>query len=211
VDLRRRGRHGDRAATLVEIGLVAPVFFALAFGVVEMGFLFRDYQISSDAVTDASRTGALMGPQTAEDGTSPDFHIIRALREATGSMPVEWVQRIVVFRAPGPPSGLSAEDQTPDDCRDGIAVAGTCNVYDDPIAAFRAVEEADAEYFACPDSDVACDWPAASRRNGPTVDAVDHIGVWIRVQRPSLTGIFGSSVTFEQASVVRIEVGALTG
>lgn len=196
---------------VVEVAFVAPLFFVLVIGVIEMGYLFRDYQITSDSVTDASRVGALMGPTVAEDGASPDFHIIRAVREATGSMDPEWIERVVVFDAAGPSSGVSAEDQVPDSCKAGVPLAGRCNVYDDPYAAFLAVEEGDIEFFACPDSPVACSWPASARRDGPTVSQIDHIGVWIRVHRPFLTRLFGSMVTLDQASVIRIEVGALTG
>lgn len=209
--MRGREPGGDRGATLVEAALVAPVLFVLLFGLIEMGYLIRDYQMSSDAVTDASRVGALMGPTSAEDGSSPDFHVVRALREATGSVPSDWITRVVVFDAEGPPSGKRAVDQTPQQCKDGTPVPGTCNVYNDPSEAFLAVEEGDAAYFACPDSDVACDWDASTRQNGPTVAEIDHIGVWIRVERPYITGLFGSVLTLDQASVVRIEAGALTG
>lgn len=196
--------------TLIETALIAPVLFALVFGIIEMGYMLRDYQVSSDAVSDGSRVGALMGPQSAVDGTPPDYHIIRSLREATGSLPSNWITRVVIFQAPGPPSGLSAEDQTPAQCRSGVAVAGVCNVYNDPTEAFQAVEDADLEYFTCPDSEVACDWEASTRQNGPTVDAVDYIGVWMRVERPYITGLFGTSLTLDHASVVRLEVGSLT-
>lgn len=204
-------RHVDRGVAAMETALVAPLFFLFVFGIVEMGFMFRDYQTASDAVSDASRTGALMGPTAAEDGTSPDFHILRALREATGSMPSDWIKRLVIFNAPGPSSGDSAQDQAPQSCKDGTPVPGSCNVYDDVSEAFLAVEAGDVEYFACPDSPVACSWPASERRNGPTVSQIDHIGVWIRLERPYLTGLFGDAITFEQASVVRIEVGTLVG
>ncbi len=204
-------RRGESGATMVETAFLAPVLFLVLFGVIEMGYLLRDYQMSSDAVTDASRVGALMGPTSASDGAPPDFHILRALREATGSVPSDWITRVVVFEAPGPPSGLRAVEQVPQDCKDGTPVVGVCNVYDDPSEAFTAVEDADVDYFKCPGSRVSCDWEASTRQNGPTVDAIEHIGIWMLVRRPYVTGLFGPVLTFEQASVVRIEAGALTG
>lgn len=209
--MSRRRASGESGASLVEAAFLAPVLFVVLFGMIEMGYLIRDYQIGSDAVSDASRVGALMGPTSAEDGTSPDFHILRSLREATGSVPSGWISRVVVFEAPGPPSGLSAVDQTPDDCKSGTSVVGVCNVYNDPTAAFAAVEAGSVSYFGCPGSSVSCDWEASTRQNGPTVDAIEYLGVWISIERPYITGIFGSVLTIEQASVVRIEAGALSG
>ncbi|HAS10946.1 MAG TPA: hypothetical protein DCS55_10595 [Acidimicrobiaceae bacterium] len=209
--MRRNSRHHDSGAALVEMALVAPVLLALVFGIIEMGYMLRDYQVASDSVSDGSRVAAVMGPDMAADGSSPDFHIIRSLREATGSMGADWIQRIVIFKADRPTGGVTAEEQVPDDCKAGSPIAGRCNVYNDVSEAFDAVERGDITYFACPDSDVACSWPASERRNGPTVDAVDHLGVWMRVERPQITGLFGSSVTLEHASVVRVEIGALTG
>lgn len=206
-------RSNDRGAALIETALLAPVFFVLVLGIIEAGYLFRDYQITSDSVSDGSRIGALMGPSMADDGSSPDYQIIRALRDATGSMGPDWVERIVVFKgtAPSGSGGGSAESQVPALCRNGTPVAGSCNVYNDPIAAFSAVEEGDTGYFACPGSTVSCSWPPLNRSDGPTVDAIEYVGVWMRVERPYLTGMFGSVLTLEQASVTRIEVGALTG
>lgn len=188
---------------------MSVVLFTVLLGILEYGYVFRDYQISSDAVSDGSRTGALRGPDLLEDGTPPDFLILKALREATGSIPPEWVERIVVFEARNPSFGAPG-DQVPASCRNGSATA-KCNVYNNPYDAFLAVQEGDIDYFTCPGSTVACSWPLTDRTNGPTVANVDYLGVWMRIQRPYLTGLFGTSLTLDQASIARLEVGALTG
>lgn len=211
--MRTRGRHRDRGAALIEAAVLGAVFFTVILGILETGYLYRDYQITSDSVSDGSRIGALLGPNPADDGSSPDYQIIRALRDATGSMPAEWVQRIVVFKGTKPSSsgGLSPEAQVPAACKDGTPVAGRCNVYNDPYGAFLAVEAGDTAYFECPSGIVACSWPAATRKDGPTVADIEYVGVWIRVERPYVTKMFGATLTLEQASVTRIEVGRLTG
>ncbi len=208
-----RRRCASSGAALVETALIAPVFFLLVFGIIEMGFLLRDYQISSDAVTDAVRIGGLVGPDVGEDGTAPDYQILRTLRDSTGSLDPDWIERVVVFQAEGPSSGVGAAEQVPSACKDGTPIAGICNVYNDPYDAFLAVEFGDADYFDCDltPTSPACDYPPADREDGPTVDDVENLGVWIRVQRPYFTGLIGSSVTLEQAAVARLEVGDLTG
>ncbi len=209
---RSRSR-GDGGVAILETAIVAVVLFAVLLGIIEVGYLYRDYQITSDSVSDGSRVGALLGPNPAEDGSSPDYQIVRALRDATGSMPAEWVQRIVIFKgvAPTTSGGQSPSAQVPTQCKNGTPVPDQCNVYNDPYEAFLAVEEGNAAYFACPASAVSCDWPAASRRDGPTVGDIEYVGVWIKVQRPYLSKLFGSTLTLEEAAVTRIEVGALTG
>jgi hypothetical protein len=197
----------------VETALIAPVFFVLLFGILELGFLLRDYQITSDAVGDGARIGAALGPATASDGTAPDYQIMRTLRDATGSLDPDWIRRVVIFDASGPSSGLSPEAQVPAGCKTGAGITGVCNVYDDPYDAFLAVESGQADYFDCTQTPAspACRWPAGQRRAGPTVADIDHVGVWMQVQRPWVTRLFGSAITLEEAAVLRIEVGELGG
>lgn len=210
---RTRQPGSERGTALIEAAVLGTVLFAVLLGILEIGYIYRDYQTVSDAVSDGSRVGALMGPNPAEDGSTPDFQIVRALRDATGSMPPEWVQRIVVFKGAKPSSvaGLSPEAQVPAQCKAGTAIPGQCNVYNSPYEAFAAVETGDAGYFACPGSTVSCSWPGSSRKDGPTVSAVEYVGVWLQVRRPHLTKMFGATLTLEHASVTRIEVGRLTG
>lgn len=203
----------ERGAALIETAVVGTLMFVLLLGVLELGYLMRDYQITSDAVSDGARVGALLGPDAAEDGTSPEYQIMRALRDATGSMPAEWIERIVVFKGTPPTGsgGLSPEAQVPAACKAGAAVPGRCNVYNDPYDAFLAVEEGDSTYFDCPGSSDACTWAASARKNGPRVSDIEYVGVWVRVQRPHLSKLFGAVLTIDQAAVTRIEVGTLTG
>lgn len=195
---------------MIETAVLGTVLFAILLGIIEIGYLYRDYQITSDAVSDGSRIGALLGPSSADDGSSADYQIVRALRDATGSMPAEWVQRIVIFKGQKPSSnGLSPEAQVPASCKAGTPVVGSCNVYNDPYAAFVAVETGDTNYFDCPGSSVSCSWVSSTRKDGPTVADVEYVGVWLQMERPYLTKFFGATLTLEEASVTRIEVGAL--
>jgi hypothetical protein len=193
----------ERGSAVIEAAISGLVLFTLLFGVLEVGYMFRDYQITSDAVSDGARMGAVVGP----DGAA-DYEIMKAMRQATGSMPAEWIERIVIFRASG--GSAKAEDQLPAACKNGTPVAGRCNVYEDVYEAFLAVENADVAYFSCPGGE-SCAWPAASRRDGPTVNSIDTLGVYLAVDRDFLTGMFGRTMSITEASVARLEVGELTG
>lgn len=204
---RRRTRRGDSGAALLETMLVAPVFFVLVLGIMEFGLIYRDSLTSADAVANGARAGAVVGPRVMASGVTADFEIIRQVRNSLGSMPVEWIDRIVVFKASGPNAG-SPESQVPAACKTGGSVNGSCNVYD-PANAFLAVETGDEAFFSnCPGGR-ACPWRPTSRRNGPTSAEIDYLGVWIRVDRPYVTGLFGDDFTIEQAYIVRLEPGML--
>lgn len=186
--------------------LVAPVFFAIVLGIFEFGLIYRDVLTTSDAVANGARSGAVIGPRTTDSGVSADFEIIRQIRNSMGTVSIDSIDRIVVFKAQGPGAG-SAVAQVPNECKYGGSVADLCNVYD-PANAFLAVDTGNNAFFECP-TGRACSWRPASRRNGPTAAAIDYLGVYVRIDRPYVTGLFGDRFTIEQAFVVRLEPGML--
>lgn len=204
---RLRERGHDRGAALLETMLVAPVFMVIVLGIFEFGLIYRDVLTSSDAVANGARSGAVIGPRTLDSGVSADFEIIRQVRNSMGTVPISSIDRIVVFKATGPGAG-SALSQVPNACKTGGSVTNVCNVYD-PANAFLAVDTGNNDFFAdCP-SGRACAWRPASRRNGPTAAEIDYIGVYIRIDRPYVSGLFGDTYTIEQAFIVRLEPGML--
>jgi len=56
LDLRR-----ESGATLVEFAIVAPIFFLMLFGIIEMGLAFHNRIIVDDAVQEAGRLGSALG------------------------------------------------------------------------------------------------------------------------------------------------------
>lgn len=203
----RRGRD-DRGAALLEAALVTPLFLLLVFGVFEFGLMYRDVLSSSDAAANGARRGAVIGPRITASGFNADFEIIREVRNSLGSIPVDYIDRIVIFEA-GPPGAGGALAQVPHACKVMDSQPGVCNVYD-AANAFLAVEQGVNDYFDCDAGGRSCAWLPTSRSNGPTPTDIDYLGVWIRIQRPYITGIFGDVFTFEHASVVRLEAGPLT-
>ncbi len=52
----------DRAATMVEFSLIAPLLFLITFGIFEFGFVFYQYQSLDMATAMAARMAATRGP-----------------------------------------------------------------------------------------------------------------------------------------------------
>jgi hypothetical protein len=153
-----------------------------------------------------------------------DFVTIKRLRQGLASIPVAWIDRIVIFHADDPAFG-SPEDQLSQACKDGTGSVGTgapdyigaCNVYD-PEEAFAAYEAKDVDFFNCSQDATSdeCNWPHQVRSNepfNPVVDpnypGPDYLGVWVKLDRAYLTGLFGKSLTLDIASVVRLEPGII--
>lgn len=245
---RRRRRCGgdDAGLALVEFAFVAPIFFLFVFAIIEFGLVFRDYLTVSDSVNDGARSGAIAGPDwgALDDDPPPvsgdatiipnatgDFVTIKRLRQGLGLIPVEWIERIVIFKA-SDPTGGNPEDQLSAACKDGIgssgsgpnanpalAYVGACNVYD-AEEAFRAYEAKDVAYFNCQMDSTSpeCDWPSRARVNDPlnptarpSYTGPDYLGVYLEIERPYLTGLFGRTFGFTDAAIVRLEPGLEQG
>lgn len=201
-----RRSDDDRGAALLETLLVFPVVMVLILGIFEFGLIYRDVLTANEAVGTGARSGAVIGPRLTATGATADYVIMRSVRESLGSIPTEWIDHVVVFKANAPGAGGPLA-QVPAACRAGSPVAGRCNVYD-PQAAFLAVQSGNAAYFECPGGP-ACSWEAADRKNGPQVADIEYLGVYIRMERPYVSGIFGDVFTSEQAVVVRLEPGVI--
>lgn len=200
----RAGRR-ERGVTTIETAIIGPLVILIMLAIFEFSLVFRDYLILGDAVSDAARVGAIVGPDVSPSGANGDYEIIRTLREAIGGIPAGSIERIVVFEA----LGSGADDpvaQVPAACKAGTATS-RCNVYDSG-AAFVAAQSADVDYFSCPDGP-ACFWPPSLRDDGPDPSTIDYLGVYVRVRHEYVTGAFGSAFTIERASVIRLEPGTV--
>jgi hypothetical protein len=206
----------DQGTAIIESAFVLPLLLLLVFGIFEFGLLFRSYLSSGDAIGDASRIGAIVGPDRlylADDDAfvGGDYAIISALREGTASIDADDIERVVVFRANAPGLG-SALSQVPHACKtaSGSLSGLACNVYPAEEAFYQA-QEGNASYFDCIDGDGtrACGWPPSERNDGPEATDIDYLGVYVKYQHEWVTGIFGSNITIEQATIVRLEPGAV--
>jgi Flp pilus assembly protein TadG len=69
----RRFRRNRRASAAVEFALVAPVFFALLFAIIETGIIFFASQVLETATEDSARTIRTGQAQAAAYATISDF------------------------------------------------------------------------------------------------------------------------------------------
>lgn len=202
-----RRRADDRGASMLEMALVTPVFLLVIFGILEFGLAFRSYLAVGDTASEGARIGAIQGPDPTTDGNNADFSVLKAIRENTASLELEAIEKIVIFRGL-PASAGSPLNQVPQACKDGDASMAGCNIYP-AREAFYAVQEGDGEFFECGASSYACGWDPSTRNNGPRVADIEYLGVYIRYEHPFTTGLFGSDITLESASILRLEPGTV--
>lgn len=187
------------------MAIVGLLVFTMILAMFEFGLLFRDNMTATDAAADATRIGAIIGPDVAASGATADYEIVKAVREGLASMSDHSVAAIVVFRASG--AGDDPVSQVPAACRNGNSVAGVCNVYDG-TGAFAAVEFGNHDYFRCDaPGEIACHWDPEGRKDGPLPSDVETIGVYLRIERDGFTGLFADSWTITRAATARLEPG----
>ncbi len=221
-----RNRKGERGTTITEAAFVTIPFFLIIFGIMEMGFLFRNYLTIGNTAAEAARAAAVNGNQP-----DADFQILRSAEHGIAALGVENLDYLVIWRATGP------DDTVPDECRKGNV--GTqfhnsrgrstdqdpvpavdvdtsdreCNLYlpgdfsfnfTDPISGAETVN------FGCKNEADNIDWGwcplvrqdslSANGGTGP-----DYVGVYVQTQHKYLTGFFQSTSTLGSQKIVRIE------
>jgi hypothetical protein len=190
---RGSGRaSGDRGAVIVEAAIALPLFVALIFGIIEFGLLFHDYL----TVANITRTGARTGSAAGNDLLA-DYDILQSVSGATAAMPRGNIQYIVVYDALTPDGPVSSS------CANGLSVPGICNVY---VPSDLDRPETD---FGCKNVGVLdSNWCPGTRRiassalnGGPP----NYLGVWVKVNHPMLTAMFGGQKTLLDSTVIRIE------
>jgi len=192
---KRRGR-GDRGVALIEAAIMTPVIFLFLFSIFEFGFAFRDYLAVANSTRDGAREASVAG-----NVTDADYRTLRAIERASAALPTGAIGRIVIFRATGPTSTI------PTACKTSTAAStlaeNFCNVYT-------------PSDFHIPKSGFGCDptpnpLPDPDRHWCPTDRIVsvgsglDYVGVWMSVQHSYITGLFGSGVTFEDTTILKVE------
>ena len=79
-------RHGERGASMVEFALLAPVFFLVIFGIIEMGMIFQAW-VSVQHGSQLGARFAVVGASTcASGGTDRVSCIISEARAGIGQL-----------------------------------------------------------------------------------------------------------------------------
>ncbi len=187
-------RRGDRGASLVDAALASPVFILLLLGVFEFGLAFRDYLTLTSATRAAARSASVEGRNSYAD-----YDVLQAIKSNTQTLANSGdLTHIVIFKATGPDATLANMGMNA--CL--TTASSTCNTY---TATDLARPQTD---FACGVSSPDRYWCPTTRKDrlgGPP----DFVGVHITILHHNPTGIFGSTKTFDDETVMRIEPTAL--
>jgi Flp pilus assembly protein TadG len=64
---QRDGIRGERGAELIEFAFALPLRLFVVLGIIDFGFLFRDYEILTNAAREGARLRSLADDYTTED------------------------------------------------------------------------------------------------------------------------------------------------
>ncbi len=204
VDAPRPARlSGDRGAVIAEAALLTPFFVTMLFGVLEFGGAFRDYLTLTNGVNAGAREESIAGNQTNADQLTLD-----AIAKATNAFQAGEIQKIVVFYANSPDASVPASCLTGPVSQNPLPRGPStvlCNFYTGSIYPTSGTTtwgscslNTDPDRFYCPGGRIAS-------VSGPP----DYIGVYIEIQHPWVTGLFGNSLTMSKTSLTRIEPQSL--
>lgn len=174
---RRRGSDGERGASTVEFALIAPLFFAVVFGGIEIGLMFRSYL----ALEDMSRSSARIA-SIERDDPDADGAILSRIALRADSLQGE-VTRIVIFKAD------TLDEEVPSDCLTASR-SGICNSY--------AVTNGDV-------ASIANGGVYENGWDGPDRSAFDNVGIYIEYEYQYATGFF-DTLTLSTTTVEVIEL-----
>jgi hypothetical protein len=229
----RASRNRERGTTLTEAAFVTIPFFMIIFGIMEMGFLFRNYLTVSNAAAEAARAASVYG--SSEDA---DFQILRSAEHGVAAMGVDQLDFIVIWRAAGP------ESQVPDQCRPDLG-GGTryhssrgfdtdpdryepvdevnnpeCNVYLPGDFSLNLIDVTDVDsdgdttentpYFGCTGVADNVDWGwcplvRIDAVSGNAGAGTDYVGIYTQAQHKYMTGFFQNQSTLTATKIIRIE------
>ncbi len=182
--MRSPHKRDQRGAALVEFAIIAPVFMMLILGMLEFGLVFKDYL----TVANTTRAGARVGSAAGRDA-SADFDILQAVKAAIGGVSTQDIVKVVVFKSNTNGDMLNTTCTT-------ASVASSCNVYtaaDMGLSASALTASGKSNF-----------WAPTSREDRQSVGA-DYLGIWVRVDHPFVTKMFGSTFTLTDKTVMRIE------
>ncbi len=179
----RAGRgKGERGAALVEFALVAPLFFAVVFGGIEIGLMFRSYLSLEDVTRASARVASVQ--RNADDA---DTAILNTIAARTNGLQGD-VTKIIIFNAATLDDGLPA-----------ACISGDVAVSQSSPVACNAYDIADGDVAAAAAGAVENGWPAAER------DPFENIGIYIEYEYQFATGFF-DTLTLSSTTVEVIEL-----
>ena len=179
---RRKRILGDRGASAVEAAIVTPVVMVLLFGIIEAGFVFKDYLAVAGAVRAGVRT-ASANPRTATFAQAA----ANKVAQTGGAMNFNDVNQLWVFKVDpttGKPIGFP-------DCTVCVKFR-----WDSGTNAFVPITGAGVPTWASTTQN-ACSLSIG----GP----LDRIGVYLQLKHDPFTGLVLQTIYISEASILSLE------
>lgn len=174
---------------MLEAAIITPVFFALILAIADIGLAMNDYLALANSV----RAGARVASASGND-VYGDWGILSAVERESTALERNKIKYIVVYKPAGfgePPTAT---------CQAGQPVEGVCNVYT------AADLKRPRDDFGCEFESVLDGWWCpTSRVVSLSGTGTDYIGVWMKIEHPWLTKMFGNTKTLTDSSVIRLE------
>jgi TadE-like protein len=184
---QQRTRRSESGASLVEAALILPLFLFLILGIIEVSL----YLLDTNAVRNGSRQAARVASTAATDAFA-DLKALRQSRQSLSNM-TNSVDAMIIYRAVKPSDSVPAECLAAlESGQPGVATAtAACNIYD--ATKYRTADQLNFGFDLGSNNDMAL-WDrfwAPTGRNDSITEAggADFVGVWVRVQHESLTGL----------------------
>ncbi len=172
----KRSNRRDRGAVMVEAAIVTPLVIFLFLGIFETGWLLKTHLSVEQTTAYGARTAAIAGSDEDADVRIMD-EIERRLVHGRSD-----IDRVVIYHA------AAVDSEPPASCLSGSSpgsVADECTIYE-------------PDDFDSAAGSLTCAWCPADRGSDQL------IGVWIKYDYRSITGIFGGT-TLTNNTILRIE------
>lgn len=188
----RRGRRGERGASLVELAFVCLFIITILAGTYDFGQGWRAGLATNEATRTGARTSSAMGKKWYADW----YGLSGAKASLASSGMLNYVERVVIFKA------TSANGSVPTECTTATSTTQLCNIITG--AQFRAMVQGSFNTTTgCMTTATVKNWCPSSRNNVQLT--ADYYGIWINVQVPKMFKFLGQKTSVTRETVMRLE------
>ncbi len=178
--LRRRRADSERGAVLVEAAFVLPVMITIMLGIFEFSLVFKDLQTTYSA----TRSGARIASAEARN-TNYQTSTVNAVSTSLAAIPKSNWRELWIYKADSagmPPSG------------NFTTCSGKCVRYLWDNSSGTWVKQ------------TGSDWPATGANSQyACASGPDSLGVYVKVNHPMISGMFGTTKTLTDKTVIKLE------
>lgn len=161
----------------------------MILGVAEIGLVMNDYLALADSVRAGARTASTSGPDIYSD-----WAVLTSIENETAALQKSKIKRIVIYK----PATFGEAPTAA--CQNGIATEDVCNVY-----TYEDLKRSQSQFGCLAGYNLDRYWCPSDRKISLSGTGTDYVGVWMKVEHPWLTKMFGATKTLTDSSVIRLE------